>query len=215
MQLPDACKILGAPMSVGDTSRPNELLVKAGIDPDTAGAVMEIDALMMKWRRRAMRRELGHRALRQLKLDLDLPEFDALTAIEGPHEPGEERGETMVSTVADRLNIDPSRASRMVSELVEKGYARRAVSQADARRTIIELSARGRAVVDAVSAYKYLIMGDFLGGWDRAELAAFVPLLRRFSNWMDGIDPTTEKYSDDIAGLAARIAEADRATEPV
>src|SRR5690606_40601178 len=52
--------------------------------------------------------------------------------------------ETMVATVAERLGIDPSRASRLVSEMVEAGYARRAVSQADARRKIGRASCRER-----------------------------------------------------------------------
>ncbi|NGP18982.1 winged helix-turn-helix transcriptional regulator [Devosia chinhatensis] len=173
---------------------------------------MDIDGLMQKWRRRALRRELGHRALVDLKIGIDLAQFDVLVAIEGPEpEFGEVQGETMVATVAERLNIDPSRASRLVSEMVEQGFARRAVSQADARRTIIELSDRGWAVVRSVRAYKFLIMGDFLGQWDKAELAAFVPMLKRFGSWMDGIDPATEKYAAEIEQLAAGLATAPKA----
>jgi Transcriptional regulators len=194
----------------------NALLHKAGIDAATAEAVMNIDGLMQKWRRRAMKRELGHRALVDLKVGIDLAQFDVLVAIEGPAPEfggGEPEGETMVATVAERLNIDPSRASRLVSEMVEQGFARRAVSQADARRTIIELTGRGRAVVDAVRAYKYLVMGDFLGEWDPAELAAFVPMLKRFGTWMDGIDSATEKHSGEIAALAEGIAKTARQNE--
>lgn len=60
-----------------------------------------------------------------------------LFAIEAPvDEFGEmAAGETMVASVAERLAI-----------------ARRAVSQADARRTIIELTEAGRTVVRAVRA---------------------------------------------------------------
>jgi DNA-binding MarR family transcriptional regulator len=104
--------------------------------------------------------------------------------------------------VAERLNIDPSRASRLVSDMVEQGFARRAVSQADGRRAIIELTGKGQAVVDAVRAYKYLIMGDFLGEWDQAELDRFVPLLKRFASWVDGIEPAAEKFSGEIEALS-------------
>ena len=190
-------------MSLDDKGELGALLRKAGIDARTADAVMDIDGLMQKWRRRALRRELGHKALIDLKIGIDLAQFDVLAAIEGPEpEFGEVKGETMVATVAERLNIDPSRASRLVSEMVEQGFARRAVSQADARRTIIELTERGWAVVKAERAYKFLIMGDFLGQWDAAELAAFVPMLKRFGQWMDGIDPATEKYAAEIESLA-------------
>jgi len=200
-------------MPVGAKSDIDALLREAGIDPGISATMLEIDGFMQKWRRRAMKRELGNRALVHLKLGIDLAQFDVLSAIEGSaFEFGEEAaGETMVATVAERLNIDPSRASRMVSELVEEGFARRAVSQADARRTIIELTERGRAVVDAVRAYKYIIMGDFLAEWDPKELAAFVPMLKRFGSWMDGIDPATERYAGKIEALAEGIAKSGEA----
>lgn len=190
-------------MPFNTKSQLNDLMAKAGIDAETAEAAMDIDWLMQKWRRRVSKRELGMRALIDLRIDLELAQLDVLTAIAG-HRDETEGGpaETMVSTVAERLNIDPSRASRMVSDLVEHGYARRAVSQADARRTIIELSERGEAVIDAVRAYKFLIMGDFLAEWDKAELAAFIPLMKRFSTWMDGIGPATEKHAAEIEALA-------------
>jgi DNA-binding PadR family transcriptional regulator len=98
--------------------------------------------------------------------------------------------------------------------MVEEGFARRAVSQADARRTIIELTERGRAVVDAVRAYKFLIMGDFLAQWEAEELATFVPLLKRFGTWMDGIEPSTERHADEIAALAKGIEAAAPHPEP-
>ncbi len=183
------------------------LLRAAGIPDATIDSVLEIDAVLQKWRRRAMRREIGHRALTDLKVGIDLAQFDVLVAIDAPaNEFGETAGETMVATVAERLAIDPSRASRVVSEMVELGYAKRAVSQADARRTIIELTEAGMAVVEAVRAYKFLLMGDFLKSWDDAELAAFVPLLQRFEAWGDDAVERTAKFAGDIEGLAASVA---------
>lgn len=186
----------------------NTMLQQAGIAPATAEAVLAIDALLQHWRRRAMKRELGQRALVDLNAKLDLAQLDVLVAIEGPgKEFGEAAGETMVATVADRLNIDPSRASRMVSEMVELGYARRAVSQADARRAIVELTEQGHAVVDAVRAYKLLIMGDFLSGWAPEDLAIFVPLLRKFGAWSEHTETAAAAYSEEIAVLARGIGE--------
>jgi len=195
-------------MPSSDNSQISALLSKAGIDPNTADAVMEIDGVMQWWRRRAMKRELGTRALVDLKAGIDLAQFDVLSAIAGDRTDAGGADEVMVSSVAERLNIDPSRASRLVSEMVERGFARRAVSQADARRTIIELTARGAALVEAVRAYKLLIMGEFLSGWDKAELAVFVPMLQRFGNWIDGAGASTEKHAAEIEALAARLAAA-------
>lgn len=187
------------------------LLQKAGVDADTADAVMRIDALLQNWRRRAQKRELGQRALVELRIGLDIAQFDVLVAIDGPaNEFGVAAGETMVGTVAERLAIDPSRASRLVSEMVDQGYARRAVSQADARRAVVVLTEPGKAVVEAVRAYKYLIMGDFLGTWSKGELAQFVPLLERFAGWSEHIESGSERFADEIAALARAVdAEMD------
>jgi DNA-binding MarR family transcriptional regulator len=201
-------------MPLSDKDEINAVLLQAGLDAQTAEAAMEIDALMQKWRRRAQKRELGQRALIHLKIELDLAQLDVLFAIAGPTEPGEAQGETMVATVAERINIDPSRASRLVSEMVDLGYARRAVSQADARRTIIELTERGLAVVEAVRAYKFIVMGDFLAEWRAEDIAVFVPLLKRFGTWMDSIDPAAEKHAAEIAALAEGIAQAGAEPEP-
>lgn len=202
------------PLSGGKTDM-NALLRKAGVDAETVEAVISIDALMQNWRRRAMRRELGHRALVELKVGIDLAQFDVLVAIEAPAAQfGDSAGETMVATVAERLGIDPSRASRVVSEMVEAGYARRAVSQADARRTIIELTETGRAIIEAVRAYKFLILGDFLSEWDKADVARFVPLLRKFGQWPEHMEAGATKFADDIALLAKQIAASRKQAEP-
>ena len=184
------------------------LLGNAGIAEETVDKVVEIDAMLQNWRRRAMRRELGHRALLDLKIDIDLAQLDVLMAIEASvDEFGDAaRTETMVNSVAERLAIDPSRASRVVGEMVAAGYARRAVSQSDARRTIVELTSAGQEVVDAVRAYKFLIMGHFLSSWERKELEAFTPLLRQFSQWPDHAERGADKFAAEIAALAERIS---------
>ena len=196
-------------ISTGGTTDINALLRRAGIEQGTVEAVIGIDALLQNWRRRTMKRELGQRALADLKIGIDLAQLDVLVAIEAPVDEfgALSAGETMVASVAERLGIDPSRASRVVSDMVEAGFARRAVSQADARRTIIELTPSGQAVVDAVRAYKYLIMGDFLAQWSAEELATFVPLLRKFGAWSDHTEAAAEKFASDIAALAADIAK--------
>src|SRR5690606_30105623 len=122
-----------------------------GISAPAVAAMARIDAVLQRWRRRAARRELGQIALADLGIDLDLQALDVLFAIEGAEsEFGDAAGETTVGTVAERLSIDPSRASRIVAEMVERGYARRGVSQADARRAVVTLTERGAAAVEAV-----------------------------------------------------------------
>ncbi len=194
----------------------NALLREAGIDTRTIEAVVSIDALLQNWRRRAVKRELGHKALLDLNIGIDLAQLDVLFAIEAPAQEFGELGggETMVASVAERLGIDPSRASRLVAEMVELGHARRAVSQADARRAIIELTASGQAIVTAVRTYKFLIMGDFLGDWSAEELDHFVPLLRKFGKWPEHSEPGAVKFADEIALLAQEILASRHETVP-
>lgn len=188
-------------------------LGRAGIGAPAVAAMTRIDAALQRWRRRAARRELGQLALTDLKIDLDLPALDVLFAIEGGESGHGEgaAGGTTVGAVAERLSVDPSRASRIVAETVERGYARRGVSQADARRAVVTLTERGVAAVEAVKEYKALLMGDFLSEWSEEELAAFLPLLDRFSAWSDDIGTRRGKFDAEIAGIAARMRETEAA----
>ncbi len=189
-------------------------LVDAGLPAHAAQSVLKIDAMMQSWRRRISKREIGLSALRELGLDLDLAQLDVLIAIAAPHnefgDPDQE--ETLVGTVADRLSIDPSRASRLVSEMVDRGYVQRLVSQSDSRRTVLGLTESGSAIVEAVRMFKFLIMGDFLSDWSEKELASFLPLLARFSTWTEGVlaeehrrfEPEIEKLAADLDRVRLR-----------
>ena len=162
-------------------------LAEAGLGEDVARSALTLDAIMQRWRRRTVRRLPERRALDDLGLDLDVARLDVLTAILAPGGEFECEAdeETMVATVAARLGIDPSRASRLVSDLIASGHARRAVSQRDARRTIVELTDEGRAVVTEVRARKIAMLGAFLSDWSREEIETFIPLLDRFSRWSE------------------------------
>jgi DNA-binding MarR family transcriptional regulator len=178
-------------------------LTGAGIDDAVLDAAFEVDAILQKWRRRVVKRELGTRALGELGLDLDLAQLDTLMAIWAPKNEFDDApdGETMVSTVAERLGIDPSRASRLTGELIQLGLVRRAVSQIDGRRTILEPTETGHRVVDAVRLYKFAALGDFLSGWTREEVATFLPLLDRFTTWSEQSDRFPQHLRDQIDRL--------------
>lgn len=190
-------------------ARIREHLRHAGIDDASAQAAIEIDVALQKWRRRVMKRELGERALADLGLSIDLAQLDVLLAVRAPE--GEFENvcgeETMVSTVAARLRIDPSRASRIASELIRMGLVRRAVSQKDARRTVLELTTSGAEIVSAVRSYKFLVLGSFLKDWDPEEIALFLPLLDRFSAWSDRAGQHSAPVAERIADLRAALAE--------
>lgn len=187
-----------------------DFLAQAGIDPRSSTAALDIDAALQQWRRRITKRELGTAALDAFGLadEIDLAQLDVLFAIATPVNEfwAEDDDETMVSTVAARLRIDPSRASRIVSDLIGKDLAQRSVSQRDARRTIVELTPRGQAIVDASRRFKYLVLGEFLSGWTDEEIDAFVPLMARFVAWTDESGRLgKERFADEIAELNASL----------
>lgn len=183
------------------------LLAEAGIPESATRHALAIDAVLQKWRRRVGRRELGKMALERLELDIDLSKLDVLMATSAPiNEFGTEEGETMVSTIACRLSIDPSRASRLVSDLIGQGYLKRGVSQQDARRTIVELTGKGRLTVEAVRTLKFMILGDYIKNWDSEEVERFVPLLDRFSTWSEeAAQKDQARFSSTIEALRDQL----------
>ena len=190
----------------GCTKELADFLEKAGIDHRSTEAALDIDSSLQQWRRRIGKRELGTAALDAFGIsdEIDQAQLDVLFAIAKPLNESwyEDDDETMVSTIAARLRIDPSRASRLVSDLIAKDLAQRSVSQRDARRTIVELSPRGDAIVHAVRRFKFLVLGEFLSIWTDDEIAAFVPLMARFVAWTDDSGRLgRERFADEISEL--------------
>jgi DNA-binding MarR family transcriptional regulator len=182
-------------------------LERDGIPPEVTDRALTLDAIVQQWRRRVQKRELGRMALRELDLPLDLPKLDVLIAIWAPsNEFGRDDAETMVSTISTRLGIDPSRASRLVSDLIGQGYVKRAVSQQDARRTVVELTEAGQAIVDAVRTIKFLILGEFLSGWSDDEIETFIPMLERYSHWAEQAETMNAGVAQpEIQKVAAQL----------
>jgi DNA-binding MarR family transcriptional regulator len=87
---------------------------------------------------------------------------------------GEEGADVTVGAVAQHLAVDPSVASRMVSECIDAGYLIRAASQEDGRRIILRLGKPGKAMLERLreqqrAAYEY-VTADW-NEYDRLELA--------------------------------------------
>ncbi|WP_240672083.1 MarR family winged helix-turn-helix transcriptional regulator [Tropicibacter alexandrii] len=185
-------------------------LAKVGIDDAHAQAALDIDAVLQVWRRRVFKRELGIRALNELGLELDLAQMDVLMAVWAPDNefgPDDDEAETMVSTVATRLNIDPSRASRITSDLIKRGLVQRAVSQQDARRAVLELTESGTRIVEAIRHYKFLVLGSYLKDWTMEEISTFLPLLERFSAWSESAACPGAPVTDEIARLRDQLSD--------
>jgi DNA-binding MarR family transcriptional regulator len=131
------------------------------------------------------RRELVIEILKDLDPDLDLAGLDVMSAVMHWHPESESEAtrEVTVGTVAERLGIDPSRASRIVADVVERGYIRRAASQADSRRIVLEATEKGIAFGDEWRRRKSEVFVASLKDWTEEELTTFARLVERFSIW--------------------------------
>lgn len=194
-----------------------ELAKLSGLSDEAAQAVAAIDAVMLRIRRGIMRRDFGRQVLARIDPTLEVAHLDVISAI--GHNPvwegGDAAEEVTVGLIAQRLGIDPSRASRVVADVVDRGYARRVASQADARRICLELTSKGAKFSDAVRRNKWNLFARALGQWNEADLITFANLFDRFSNWAtdnEGVSHSVEeirKLLGDDAPAAAKTDLAD------
>lgn len=89
--------------------------------------------------------------------------------------------EMTVGTVAARLEIDPSTASRLVAETIRDGYLARTASQTDARRVPLTLTAAGRALATDARRYQRAVFEQVTRDWSDEERREFARLFVRFA----------------------------------
>ena len=181
-----------------------------GLSSEAADAVAAIDAVMARIRRSVMRRDYGRQLMAAVSPDLDVAHLDVISAVAHSAAPaGGTRDEVTVGLIAERLAIDPSRASRISADVVERGYVRRVASQLDARRICLELTPKGQRFVDAVRQNKLDLLANALAQWNEADLVNFAVLFDRFSNWAtdnDGIRRSAET-------IRRKLDEGERAAQ--
>lgn len=145
-------------------------------EPDPV--LVAIERAMIKIRRRQTQRVLGQIATKD-EPQVDLNQIAAVDAVaEGPDETQE--GVT-VGVVAERLGIDPSRASRVVAATIQNGYLRRLAAQHDGRRSCLEITDQGAAALEQTHRARHTLYERLLADWtvqDRRDLAR---LLTRFT----------------------------------
>ncbi len=111
---------------------------------------------------------------------LELSRILVVQAVEaGATESGEEM---TIGVVARRLDIDPSTASRLVSETIRAGYLSGAPSSTDARRIQLTLTDAGRALAAAAQCYQRATFEHITRGWPDSERQEFARLFIKFAN---------------------------------
>jgi DNA-binding MarR family transcriptional regulator len=85
-----------------------------------------------------------------------------------------------ISEIAEAIGVDQPRASRLVNEAVERGLVTRRADDRDARRSVVELSAAGRSMLESAHANRRTAVTDALASFSAEEVATFSALLSRF-----------------------------------
>lgn len=145
-----------------------------------------VELAMIRIRRRQSRRSLARPVMEGMAEPLDLNTLAVIDVVdEGSSESDRD---VTVGFVADRLAIDPSRASRIVADAVRSGFVRRIASQEDGRRSCLQLTASGRAAVAAAHRTRQDFYSRVLADWDPDEQQEFARLLTKFVLSLDDTD---------------------------
>jgi DNA-binding MarR family transcriptional regulator len=139
-------------------------------------ALTAIERAMVRIRRSQTRRTFGRLAEQAGQGPLDLALVGVVDAVEEGGAP------VTVGMVAERLGIDPSRASRLVAQAVQAGYVARVASQEDGRRVGLELTSAGDELARAVHRFRQARFDHAMREWSPEDREAFARLLTRFTD---------------------------------
>lgn len=156
--------------------------------PDQPDVLLVIERALTRIRSRQGRRELLRTAQDtggSPVAGMDTSFFSAVEVVE--HGPDWDSQEMTVGLVAERLGIDPSRASRVVQAAIKAKYLRRVASQGDGRRICLELTELGQGMMNDVHDARQALYAKQMAGWADDERAQFAELLAKFTNSQDEI----------------------------
>ncbi|NBT33150.1 MAG: MarR family transcriptional regulator [Rhodobacteraceae bacterium] len=158
-------------------------LSAAGHADASVQALLDLDAAIFQWHRMAMKGEVVGRLIAELGEKLELSQFYAMTAITrieaGVGRPRPEPA--TVGLLAEELSLDPSRASRIATDLIAAGYVRREVAQDDGRKTVLVLTDRAKAVFDRFRDLKWGKLITIFAEWSEDDIQSFSRLFDRYA----------------------------------
>ncbi len=161
-------------------------IAAAGLSDGAAQALLTLDADHFQFVRRVMKGDVPHNLMQELQTGVEATHFHALSAILRIQN-GYGRAcaqEVTVGLLADELNLDPSRASRIAADLVERGLLARAVSQADGRRSVLVPTTAAGALMEAFLHAKWQRTLKLFATWAEADIVAFASLFARYNDGM-------------------------------
>jgi DNA-binding MarR family transcriptional regulator len=176
-----------------DTSKPRffdprihagipQFLEGKGFSPDASEALLQLDMALFQWRRMAEKGEFKGKVLEGVTETLEPALLQGLLSIAqlsagiGRTEPVQ----PTIGMVAEVMAVDPSRASRIVSELVSRGFVERRAAQEDARRSVLVVTPKSRQFLGEFTLSKWRILSEVFEGWEGEDIATFSRLFARY-----------------------------------
>lgn len=89
--------------------------------------------------------------------------------------------EATVGDVAAQLGLDRSGASRMVAVAIDEGYLERRRGPSDARRSPVDLTADGRALLEASHRWQRETFLELTAAWSASDRSRFAGYLERLA----------------------------------
>lgn len=158
----------------------------AGFSETAAAALLTLDSDHFAYVRRVMKGDIPLNLMAELKAEVEVSHFHALSAImriqNGYGRP--QAQEVTVGLLGEELNLDPSRASRIAADLVERGLVARAVSQEDGRRSVLVPTEAAGALLDGFLRAKWQRTMRLFATWTDADIVAFAALFGRYTDGM-------------------------------
>ena len=87
-----------------------------------------------------------------------------------------------VGDVAEQLAIDPSTASRLVTQTIRAGYLTRMAAQHDGRAVQLTLTPIGEALADHAHHYQRAVFDQITSTWSTEERHTFAHLFVKFAD---------------------------------
>ncbi|CCM77725.1 MarR family winged helix-turn-helix transcriptional regulator [Rhizobium mesoamericanum] len=157
--------------------------------------ILRIGQSMTRMRLMTGRRLIGRLAIQSVAPGLELSHLDVLDTVRR----AQEVGDVTVGTIAEMMRIDPSRASRIIAEMVGRNILRRKASQADARRIIVVMTPLGQRLLSEIRAQKLAFVSEVVKDWNPEEIKAFGELFEKF---ISGYEDIFQAHIKDIADEA-------------
>ncbi|MEU2626211.1 MULTISPECIES: MarR family winged helix-turn-helix transcriptional regulator [Kitasatospora] len=85
-----------------------------------------------------------------------------------------------VTEAAAALGVDQPRASRLAAQALAAGLLHREADRTDGRRSLLRLTADGRALLDRVHAFRRGVVAETTADWSPEDRADLARLLGRF-----------------------------------